>query len=265
MHNGAIMPSKVEHVVDTGGTYPVVRLTGVLDADSAAAVRFAIVDVLASQPEAVVIDVFDLELPDPAAASVLRDLTRETADWPAAHLVLCARNAASWHAGGLPVWRSRAEAFAELGDPEPPRQLSLDLEPVIGAARHSRELVTEACGRWDRPDLVGAACIVVTEMVNNVVAHARTPMTVLLALRGDAMAVAVRDRSDTVPQFRGLVSPTSYGGRGLLLIDSVADRWGSLALPAGKVVWALLQLQDDRPAAQAVHVNGAGMTHRARG
>ena len=251
------MPSKVEHAVDTGGTYPVVRLTGVLDADTAAAVRFAIVGVLASQPEAVVIDVFDLELPDPAAASVLRDLARETADWPGAHLVLCARSAGSWHTGGLPVWRSRAEAFGELGDPEPPRQLRLDLEPVMGAARRSRELVTEACGRWDRPELVGAACIVVTEMVNNVVAHARTPMTVLLGLRGDAMAVAVRDHSDTAPQFRGPVSPTSYGGRGLLLIDSVADRWGSLALAAGKVVWALLQLQDDRPAAQAAHVNGA--------
>ncbi len=79
------------------------------------------------------------------------------------------------------------------------------------------------------------------------------------------MAVAVRDASDTVPQFRGLVSPTSYGGRGLLLIDSMADRWGSLALATGKVVWALLQLQDDRPAAGAVHVNGAGMTDRARG
>jgi anti-anti-sigma regulatory factor len=259
------MPSKVEHLVDTEGTYPVVRLAGVLDADTAAAVRSALVGLLASQPEAVVVDVSELDVPDPAAMSVLRDLARETADWPAAHLVLCAPSAAPWHTTGLPVWRSPADAFAELGDPDPPRQLSLELEPVIGAARRSRELVTEACGRWELPDLAGAACIVVTEMVNNVVVHAGTPMIVLLAVRGDAMAVAVRDHSPTVPQFRGPVSSSSYGGRGLLLIDSVADRWGSLPLEAGKVVWALLQAEDERPAVPHRHLNGAGMADPSRG
>jgi len=40
------------------------------------------------------------------------------------------------------------------------------------------------------------------------------------------------------------VSPTAYGGRGMLLIDSVATRWGSLALPGGKVVWAMLEGED---------------------
>jgi hypothetical protein len=259
------MPSKVEHLVDTEGTYPVVRFAGVLDADTAAAVRLALVGLLASQPEAVVIDVSELDVPHPAAVSVLRDVARETADWPAAHLALCAPSAAPWHDTGLPVWRSPGDAFAELGDPDPPRQLSLELEPVIGAARRSRELVTEACGRWELPGLAGAACIVVTEMVNNVVVHARTPMNVLLAARGDTMAVAVRDRSATVPQSRGLVSPTSFGGRGLLLIDSVADRWGSLPLDAGKVVWALLQSEAERPAVPERHLNGAGMADPARG
>jgi hypothetical protein len=36
------------------------------------------------------------------------------------------------------------------------------------------------------------------------------------------------------------VSPTAQGGRGMLLIDAVASRWGSLPLADGKVVWALL-------------------------
>jgi hypothetical protein len=257
------MPSEVQHLVDTGGSYPVVRLIGVLDADTADAVRFALVDLLAQQPEAIVIDVSDLQLPDPDATSVLRDLARETVDWPAAHLVLSAPTSEPWHTTGLPVWRSSADAFADLGEPERPRQLSLDLEPVGGAARRSRELVTEACGRWDLPALAGPACIVVTEMVNNVVAHAKTPMIVLLAMRPDAMAVAVRDRSTTVPQFTGPVPATSHGGRGLLLIDSVADRWGSLRLERGKVVWAVLQQPAERPAEHR-HRN-AGMADRTRG
>jgi anti-anti-sigma regulatory factor len=264
MHNGAIMPSEVQHLVDTGGWYPVIRLTGVLDTDTAQAVRFALVDLLAEQPEAIVIDLSDLQLPDPAAASVLRDVARETADWPAAHLVLCAPRSEPWHTAGLPVWRSSAAAFADLGEPEPPHQLSLELEPVVGAARRSRELVTEACGRWDLSALVGPACIVVTEMVNNVVAHAQTRMIVLLAVRPDAMTVAVRDRSDAAPQFGGRVPATALGGRGLLLIDSVADRWGSLRLENGKVVWAVLQQPDVPPPAQRRHQD-ASMADGARG
>jgi anti-anti-sigma regulatory factor len=244
MHNGAIMVSEVRHLVDHGQAYPVVRLTGTLDADTAAAVRSVLLDVLAEQPEAVVVDVTELEVPDPASAGVLRDVARDTADWPGAHLVLCALGA-PWPSTGLPIWRSQADAFADLGEPDAEKFLSLALEPVVGAARRSREMITEACVRWDVPELVGPACIVVTEMVNNVVAHAHTPMAVLLAQQGDAMRVAVRDHSAYVPRFTGPVAPTSYGGRGLMLIDSVAERWGSLPLDSGKVVWAILQPEHD--------------------
>jgi ABC-type transporter Mla MlaB component len=266
MHNGAIMPSEVRHMVDTGAIYPVVQLTGMLDAKSAPTIRSALLDVLAQQPEAVVIDVSDLRLADPSAAAVLRDVVRETADWPAAHLALCNRDGASrWHSTGLPVWTSRADAFAELGEPDARQQLSLELEPVVGAARRSRELVTEACARWERPGLAGPACIVVTEMVNNVVAHAHTPMIVLLALHGDTMTAAVRDRSANVPRLTEPVSPTAYGGRGLLLIDSMAERWGSLRLDDGKVVWAVLADEPDEPAGDRKDLNSAGMPDPARG
>ena len=169
-----------------------------------------------------------------------------------------------WHSTGLPVWPDRAEAFAALGAPDHGHQLRLDLEPVLGAARRARELVTEACARWDCPELAGPACIVLTEMVNNVVAHAQTPMTVMLARQDDRMSVAVRDHSATIPRFTGPVAPTSYGGRGLLLIDSVASRWGNLKLDHGKVVWALLQADPDEPDPRH-HIHSAGMADPARG
>jgi hypothetical protein len=38
----------------------------------------------------------------------------------------------------------------------------------------------------------------------------------------------------------GEVSTTAYGGRGLLLVQSVAERWGTSALPDGKLVWAVV-------------------------
>jgi ABC-type transporter Mla MlaB component len=260
------MTSDLAHRVVTGGMYPVLQLSGVLDAQTAPGVRSALLHLLARQPEAVVVDVTDLQVADPAAVAVFKDVARETADWPSAHLVLCAGGSTEhWRTSGLPVWPDQAEAFTGLGAADADQYLSLALDPVVGAARRSRELVTEACGRWDRPELAGPACIVITEMVNNVVAHARTPMTVLLARHGDAMSVAVRDESPVAPRFAGPVAPTSYGGRGLLLIDSVSSRWGNLELDDGKVVWAVLEDVDGATHTGDHHLGSAGMADPARG
>ncbi|MFG1989140.1 ATP-binding protein [Actinoplanes sp. NPDC048988] len=259
------MSSEVRHLVDRGQTYPLVQLSGVLNTGSAPTIRSVLLDLIAEQPEAVVVDVGGLSLDGPESAGVLRDIRRETTDWPAAHLALCATDAGAWQGTGWPVWPDPAQAFAALGEPEPEHRVSLELEPSVGAARQSRELITESCGRWDCPELAGPACIVVTELVNNVVAHAHTPMIVLLATHGEGMSVAVRDRSATVPSFDGTPVPvTAYGGRGMLLIDSVATRWGSLVLDGGKVVWALLS---DEEAAKATprKPDGASMADPARG
>ncbi|GIE94032.1 ATP-binding protein [Paractinoplanes rishiriensis] len=243
------MSSEVRHLVDDGRPFPLVRLAGVLDATTAPTVRSVLLDVLAGQPEAVVVDVGGLDVAEPGAVAVLRDVYQDTADWPAAQLTLLdARDASLWRDSGWPVRVDSAGAFAELSAPEQGHRVSLDLEPRVGAARRSRELITESCARWGRAALAGSACIVVTEMVNNVVAHARTPMVVLLAVHGDGMSVAVRDQSETVPAYTGVpVAPTAYGGRGMLLIDSVASRWGSLVLARGKVVWALLSPDSEGP------------------
>ncbi|GIF24650.1 anti-anti-sigma regulatory factor [Actinoplanes tereljensis] len=236
------MSSEVRPQVDGAGPFPLVRLAGVLDAGSAPSLRSALLEVLAGQPEAVVVDVGDLEVRDRDAVEVLRDLYRDTADWPAARLVLCGPGDPTvWQAAEWPVLADRDKAFAQLGPPSADRRISVGMEPQVGAARRSRELINEACARWGREEVAGSACIVVTEMVNNVVQHAHTSMIVLLAPHdGGGLSVAVRDHSGTVPSYTGAPAPTSYGGRGMLLIDSVASRWGSLALSDGKVVWALL-------------------------
>ncbi|WP_067508055.1 anti-anti-sigma factor [Actinoplanes sp. TFC3] len=253
------MVSGVRHVVDRGQAYPVVRFAGVLDAASAPLVRSAVRGVLADQPEAVVVDVRELISEEPKAAEVLADLAGEAAEWPCARLALCATgDAQDWRLPGLAIWPTPQDAFAALGRPRPGHFMSEMLDPVIGAARRSRELVTEACARWELAELAGPACIVITEMVNNVVAHARTEMTVLLGLHGEAMTVAVRDLSTTIPVFTGSPVPvTSYGGRGLLLIDSVARRWGSMPLPGGKIVWAALEGEPE----VAGNTREAGMAH----
>ena len=260
------MSSEVRHLVDRGQTYPLVRLTGVLDSGTAPTVRSWLTDLLATQPEAIIVDVSALQTSSTEAVGVLRDVRQANVDWPDAQLALCgARNGVPWQHPGWSVWPDEAAALAALGEPEENHRSSLELEPALGAARRSRELITEACGRWDRPELAGPACIVVTELVNNVVVHARTPMVVLVAAHGGGMSVAVRDYSPVEPVYSGSPVPvTSYGGRGMLLIDSVADRWGCLPVSDGKVVWALLAGEEagTPPRRKA---NGASMADPARG
>lgn len=241
MHNGAIMPSEVRHLVDRGQSHPLVRLTGVLDAETSGPIRSTLLDVLADQPEALVVDVADLRVPEDAALATLREVADATRDWPATRLALCGGDGRTpWASTGWPIHPDSDAAYAALGPPGADLRVTCELEPVLGAARRTRELITEVWLRWECPDLAGDACIVATEMVNNVVAHARTPMRVLLARDGATVSVAVRDDSPDLPRFVGPVAPTAYGGRGLLLIDSVASRWGLLPLPTGKVVWAVL-------------------------
>ena len=258
------MPSEVAYLVDTDQPYPVIGLSGMLSAPDSREMRSTVLDVLATQPEGVVIDVEAVRLGDGTAPRVLAELARDTAAWPASRLMLSTTHGDDWTAAGITVRSDRAAALAALGDPWPGTRRQLLLDPVVGAARRARELVTEVCARWERPELCGPACIVVTEMVNNVVAHAKSAMTVLLGHIGDTISVAVRDNSTVIPRFAGPVAPTAYGGRGLLLIDAVSDSWGSLALRDGKVVWSLLSAATagepgDRRAAEA------GIPDAARG
>lgn len=241
------MPTEVRHRMETGQPFPVVRLSGVLDLDTVPQVSSALRTGLADQPSALVIDVSDLEVTDPAALTAFTEVLHACADWPASALALYAPTtaAAQWQPTGLPVWPSLEAALVALDEQPAMAQLSTALEPVVGAARKARELVTEACLRWELPGVAGPACIVVTEMVNNVVAHAHTAMTVRLAEHGGRLLVAVQDSDPTVPVFRGPVGPRAYGGRGLVLIDSVSRRWGSLVFIGGKVVWAVLDPADE--------------------
>jgi hypothetical protein len=242
------MPTDVRYMVVTDQPYALLRLHGVLDSTTAGTLRGPLLSFAADQAPPMVIEVGDLRVDDPAAMGAFADVARATADWPSGMPVVNVGDslAGEWAHAGLPVVHD-ATAIIKAGGPGPDDVLALGLDPATGAARRARELVTEGCARWDLAGAAGPACIVVTELVNNVVAHAHTPMTVKIGLRlgDDAVHMAVRDHSTDMPRFGGAVSTTAYGGRGLLLVESVANRWGATALPDGKVVWAVVDSDDE--------------------
>ncbi|HEX5199152.1 ATP-binding protein [Paractinoplanes rhizophilus] len=123
------------------------------------------------------------------------------------------------------------------------RRLTDQLLPATGAARHARNMVTEACALWDLPDLIGPASLVADELVTNGVEHAGTLMTLQISRRGRGLHLALGDGSPAPPRLPPPPSPTEPRGRGLMLVDAIATRWGWLpAGEGGKVVWATLSM-----------------------
>lgn len=224
----------------------VLRVAGSLDIVTAATLRRAVHGCLADQPDAVVVDVAEVEVGEPLALAVFAAVTREAADWPAVPVVLCAagggiadRLASSPVRRSVLVAASCAEAFAQTARRAAPAPVRATLPPVADACRQARELVADACERWQLARLGPSACVLVSELVANVVRHARTPMQLTVGLRGGRLSVAVRDGS-CAPPVPGRPDPANPGGRGLLLVRELAERWGTRPVADGKVVWATM-------------------------
>ncbi len=82
------------------------------------------------------------------------------------------------------------------------------------------------------------AVLLVSELVTNAILYGRAPLELRAHTEGSALRVEVRDQEPASPPvLRGDVNLTEIGGRGLQLVDTLADRWGWSAEATGKVVW----------------------------
>ncbi|MBU2664401.1 STAS domain-containing protein [Actinoplanes bogorensis] len=222
----------------------VATVSGVLARPDVAGLHRDLLKALAEQPAALFVDVSDLTVADPVALNVFRAVAQQAARWPGTPLLICAPPPAVRLILDGPAFRllrvhaglDAARAGLAAGRTAEVRSISDDLLPVSGAARHARDLATDACGRWDLPHLAGPAALILTEMVGNVIDHAGTMMTVHLTLVPRYLLLAVRDGSPV--EVRRPVG----GGRGLLLIEATAHAWGCVPSAGGKVVWASLRV-----------------------
>lgn len=101
----------------------------------------------------------------------------------------------------------------------------------------ARRLVGEKLGDWYDGDAVDAVLLCVSELVTNAVVHARSMPVVSVEVRPATVRVEVRDTSPEPPKAEaGPVEGTS--GRGLAIVEAVADRWGTRHhSDGGKTVW----------------------------
>ena len=113
-------------------------------------------------------------------------------------------------------------------------RLSLSAEPV--SVSDGRRFVREVLRSWQLDGLREAVELVASELITNTLLHTDSPPTVNLAMLSNGVRLEVEDESGTHPRRR------SYGfdattGRGMMLVESMASRWGTETLPDGKIVW----------------------------
>lgn len=182
----------------------------------------------------------------------------------AVHRSWAAFAAAAGPAAGLPVERladalARRDGRAEqrddaallvvrLGDPPGPdvrgsggrahRLLRSGPESVPAARRFVRDILTG----WDLTGLEDAATLAVSELVTNAVVHTSSAIRLSLRRTGpDRVWIGVHDDSDRFPGPRR-AADDDISGRGLAIVEMVADSWGVEpgTCGSGKTVWAEL-------------------------
>jgi histidine kinase-like protein len=141
-------------------------------------------------------------------------------------------------------------------DPEQTPHTYLELGALPTAVPCARLHVKHVLREWQMQELAEIVELVVAELVTNAMQASagltssqfagrwvigRPPVRLWLASDGSHAVIQVWDANDR-PPVREAVPLDAETGRGLLIVESLADQWGSYTPEAssGKVVWAVI-------------------------
>jgi anti-sigma regulatory factor (Ser/Thr protein kinase) len=115
---------------------------------------------------------------------------------------------------------------------------------VPASVPRARDFIADALSDFER-EVRNRAVLITSELATNAIRHAHSPFRVTVALSGDEVRVAVTDRSGVVP-IPQQPSRTDAHGRGLMILRTLADRWGIDTEPSTTTVWFTLALTASR-------------------
>ncbi|MFE9450813.1 SpoIIE family protein phosphatase [Streptomyces sp. NPDC006739] len=119
----------------------------------------------------------------------------------------------------------RFQQHVAAGDPE--------------ALRLARHMVRSAVRSWGAADRADEVELAADELITNALMHTEGAAVVTLRVlsgSGRRLRVEVEDSSSALPRRRD-AGESGVSGRGLLLVDRLADVWGVEARGGGKAVW----------------------------
>lgn len=112
---------------------------------------------------------------------------------------------------------------------------SAEFPPETASARHARAFVASALAL--PPDTKEIVELLVSELASNAILHGRTRFTVTVSQHDTATRVSFFDRNNALPAVKDY-GPDAVTGRGLRIVERLADRWGIDQPPTGgKAVW----------------------------
>ncbi|GGX20185.1 SpoIIE family protein phosphatase [Streptomyces lomondensis] len=107
-----------------------------------------------------------------------------------------------------------------------------------------RKQVVDQLERWGLLDATFTAELVVSELVTNAIRYGAPPIRLRLIHDASTLICEVSDTNHTAPHLRR-AKTWDEGGRGLLLVAQLTQRWGSRHTAEGKTIWAELALLDE--------------------
>ena len=114
----------------------------------------------------------------------------------------------------------------------------LDLPPVVASVPLARHATLDLLRAWGSPHDLDDAALLVSELVANVVDHVRgqAVLTLELTIGEEWLRISVADGSSIPPVVREL-EHDGPRGRGLQVVEAIADRWGAEDHQGGKRIW----------------------------
>ncbi|MEU9899016.1 SpoIIE family protein phosphatase [Streptomyces phaeochromogenes] len=123
------------------------------------------------------------------------------------------------------------------------RVAAWDVPPEPSAVSDVRKNALRRLADWGLSDAAFVTELVVSELVTNAIRHATPPIQLRL-VHDRTLICEVSDASSTAPHMRR-ARTYDEGGRGLLLVAQLTQRWGTRPTPTGKTIWAEQSVEPD--------------------
>jgi anti-sigma regulatory factor (Ser/Thr protein kinase) len=118
----------------------------------------------------------------------------------------------------------------------------VQLEPTLAAPAEARTVVRTALGDVVRREVTDLAELLTSELVTNAIRHGTGYVTLSLRCGDGVLAISVSDEDPSMPLVQP-DEPLAVGGRGVRMVQRLAQDWGVTARESGpgKVVWFRLE------------------------
>ena len=127
---------------------------------------------------------------------------------------------------------------ASAGEPAQASQLRRRLGRAdLRAVPETRRALRELLRHWGRPGRSDIAELLTSELVTNAIVHTDHDAVVTATVGPRGLRVEVRDFVARRPRLCVPTADDGTHGRGLVLVQSLADAWGVRAHGVGKAVW----------------------------